>query len=183
MRAELVALPQHIPDAPALGGVANDSSSGHRRALLAWAPGQVLGWPARDFTPVSVAHQRHRNSRASRRHRLRWRLRVESINRPVRHRRRTLHDRPDHHDGRERRFRSFACGMIIRSGASHEVLSPSALAGRVALCRAAGLCTIPLRRFVWAARAVADSRSSLRPCGLSHCGACRGDARVMDEPV
>jgi hypothetical protein len=82
MRAELVALPQHIPDAPALGGVANDSSSGHRRALLAWAPGQVLGWPARDFTPVSVAYQRHRNSRASRRHRLRWRVRVESINRP-----------------------------------------------------------------------------------------------------
>jgi len=37
---------------------------------------------------------------------------------------------------------------IIRSGASLEVLSPSALAGRVALCRAAGLCTIPLRRFV-----------------------------------
>lgn len=154
MRAELVALPQHIPDAPALGDVANDSSSGHRQALLAWAPGQALGWPARDFSPVSVTYQRHRNSRASRRPRLRWQLRAESINRPVRHRRRTRHDRPDHHDGREWRFRSFACGMIIRSGASHEVLSPSALAGRVALCRAAGLCTIPLRRFVRAARAL-----------------------------
>jgi hypothetical protein len=45
MRAELFALPQHIPDVPALGEVANDSSSGHRRALLAWAPGQALGWP------------------------------------------------------------------------------------------------------------------------------------------
>ena len=40
MRAELFALPQHIPDVPALGGVANDSSSGHRRPC--W-----LGHPVR----------------------------------------------------------------------------------------------------------------------------------------
>ena len=182
MRAELAALPQHIPDVPALGEIANARSSGHRRALLAWASGQVLGWPARDCTPGSVTHRRHRNSRASRRPRLRWRLRAESINRPVHHRRRTLHDRPDHHDGRERRFRSFACGMIIRSGASHEVLSPSALAGRVALCRVAVLCTIPLRRFVRppALCGLTIVTSPLRSFALR---SCRGDARVMDEPA
>jgi hypothetical protein len=81
----------------------------------------------------------------------------------LRHRRRTLHDRPDHHDACERRFRSFACGMIIRSGASHEVLSPSALAGRVALPGAAGHRTIPLRRFMRPTRAFADARVATSP--------------------
>jgi hypothetical protein len=73
--------------------------------------------------------------------------------------------------------------MIIRSGASHEVLSPSALAGRVALRRAAGLCTIPLRRFMRPPALLRTLGSHLRPCGLSHDGVCRGDARVMDEPA
>jgi len=110
----------------------------------------------------------------------------------LRHRRRTLHDRPDHHDGRERRFRSFACGMIVRSGASHEVLSPSALAGRVALCRAG-----PADSSAGPLPASARSRFgvSFRPpalCGLTVAPSplrsfairsCRGDARVTDEPA
>jgi hypothetical protein len=116
-------------------------------ALLAWASGQALGRSANHASPVRVVCRRHRNSRARRRHRLPWRFRVESINRTTRLSRRTLHDRPDHYGVRGWRFRSSACVVILRSGASLEVLSPSALAGRVALFEAAGHRTIPLRRF------------------------------------
>jgi len=105
-------------------------------ALLAWASGRALGRPLNDSSPVAVIQQRHRNSRARRRHRLPWRFRVESINRTTRLSRRTLHDRPDHYGVCGWRFRSSACVVILRSGASLEVLSPSALAGRVALFEA-----------------------------------------------
>jgi hypothetical protein len=161
---------------------ANDSSSGYRRPC--W-----LGHPAR------LSDGRHATSHPflSRSGVIATRVRLGVIgcvggcglNQSTgqqRHHRRTRHDRPDHHDGRARLCGSVAYGMTIRSGASHEVLSPSALAGRVALRGAAGLRTIPLRRFMRPPALLRTLGSHARPCGLSHCGACRGDARVMDEP-
>jgi hypothetical protein len=98
--------------------------------------------PLRSFSSVVATHVRvgviTRPRRSGRINRL-----------ATRDSRRTLHDRPDHRGSRNGdSLTEHTESAIIRSGASHEVLSPSALAGRVALSGAAGHQTIPLRRFV-----------------------------------
>jgi hypothetical protein len=151
-------------------------------ALLAWASGQALGRPLNDSSPVTVIQQRHRNSRAPRRHRPPSPFSAESIGRqrataggpcttgPIIAARLRVNSITEH-DG----SRSFDRAPLMR-------FCP--LQHSLAALRCPGLPATGQSRFgVSCDRPhCADSRSYLRPCGLSHCGSYRGDARVMDDP-
>jgi len=126
------------------------------------------------ITQLRVVRRRHRDPLAPRRHRSRPLTRTEAIGRR-KHYEQTRHDRPDP------RFGSGPCNNAgyrepVRSGASHEVSSPSAHTGRVALSvvfrrrtsGAAGLRTIPLRRFTPSVpRRLMRPAEDVCPCGFT----------------
>jgi len=170
-------------------GLSRLSNPGCRKALLAWVYDLILGLPPTDVSPV-----RRRYSSVTARH----------LPAPRRPRPRPPAFGPKQSANAGTAGRPIAAGPIFavrsdlyasapitmsslpRSGASHEVFSPSAHTDRDALSGAelilfAGLRTIPLRRFDFRQPARPYSRTVLtnhRPCGFSPSAEQSGVART-----